>query len=228
MNRIFSLALILVFLLSSIPTAHADDFSYRKSDLNTALQQMEVSAFSSEFGWDGRDYTVRWQVPLSVYFFGDYTDRDLAFFFRFITELTEKVPGLPEIHLTTDKDASNVQICYTTLDQMSESVFNYTEGNWGYFSFWNTDSSISRLEIAVAADVTNQIQRNHIIMEEFVGGLGLANDHYIDEKSILYGEWTQTQTLTNADWLTLRILYDERFDAGLKWNELKPLIEQYY
>lgn len=228
MKRTLCLILTLLTLITSLSCALADNFRYSEREKALALRQFEACAFSAEYGGDGRNYTVRWEKPIAVYFAGDYTDEDLSFFFRFITELSQTVRGLPEIRLTTDQSQSNVQITFTTLDRMGEYVSNYTEGNWGYFTYWNMGSSISSLEIAIATDVTTQRQRNHLLMEEFVGGLGLANDHYLDDDSILYGEWTETQSLTTADLLMLCFLYDERISAGRTFNDVQKSIEKYY
>jgi len=228
MKRIFAFLLWIALLLSCISSASAAPSRYTSNDLEKAFQQFEKCAFSAEYGGTGRDYTVRWQKPIAVYFSGNYTNDDLAFFFRFATELTENVPGMPEIRLTTLKDESNVQIYFTKLNKMGDFLSSYTEGNWGYFTFWHSGNSITRAEIAVATDVTNQKQRYHLIMEEFVGALGLANDHYLNRKSILYGEWTEVQTLTTADWLMLEFLYDTRLSSGQTWRELKPQLEKLY
>lgn len=228
MKRIFAFLLWIALLLSCISSASAAPSRYTSNDLEKAFQQFEKCAFSAEYGGEGRDYTVRWQKPIAVYFSGNYTNDDLAFFFRFATELTENISGMPEIRLTTLKDESNVQIYFTKLNKMGDFLSSYTEGNWGYFTFWHSGNSITRAEIAVATDVTNQKQRYHLIMEEFVGALGLANDHYLNRKSILYGEWTEVQTLTTADWLMLEFLYDTRLSSGQTWRELKPQLEKLY
>lgn len=57
------------------------------------------------------------------------------------------------------------------------------------------------------------------MMEEFVGALGAANDHYLDQSSILYQLWTTVQKLTDADWLMLRMLYSSRIPAGMAKTE---------
>ena len=228
MKRLFTVFLAIVFLFSFVSVTFADSMRFTSSDRQKAFQQFEACAFSAEYGGGDRDYTARWEKPIVVYFIGNYTDSDLAFFFRFALELAENVPGMPEIRLTTDKDESNIQIYFTSLDKLSESLSSYTEGNWGYFTFWNSGSSITNAEIGISTDVTNQQQRNHILMEEFVGALGLANDHFLYEDSILYGNWTEVQSLSNADWLMLKFLYDTRFSAGLTWQALKPELEKFY
>lgn len=228
MKRFLAVFLMVMLLLSCVSAAFAGASRYTSSDRKKAFQQFEECAFSAEYGGNGRDYTVRWEKPIAVYFEGDYSDDDLAFFFRFALELTENIPGMPEIRLTTDKEESNIRIYFTKLNKIGDYLSSYTEGNWGYFTFWHSGNSITRAEIGIAADVTSQKQRNHLIMEEFVGTLGLANDHYLDRKSILYGEWTEVQSLTSADWLMLEFLYDTRFEAGQTWNALKPQLEKYY
>lgn len=226
MKRILTLLVVFIMALTNLPATAKVVYDF--SEYKDALNQFEACAFSAEYGGDGRDYTVRWIDSLHVYFEGDYTDSDIAFFYRFVSELTRKIDGIPEIRITSDKYDSNVQIYFTPLDRMDDYLSNYTEGNWGYFTYWNMGSYITELEIGIATDVTTQRQRYHLLMEEFVGGLGLANDHYLSDDSILYGVWTETQSLTTADWLMIQFLYDDRIPAGLTWNQIKPLIERYY
>ena len=226
MKRILTLLVILITVVSCVPASAKVAYDY--GEYKDALDQFEACAFSAEYGGGGRDYTVRWRDSLNVYFEGNYTDADIAFFYRFVSELTQRIDAIPEIRITADRYDSNVQIYFTSLDQLDDCLSNYTEGNWGYFTYWNSGAYITDLEIGIATDVTTQRQRNHLPMEEFVGGLGLANDHYLDEDSILYGVWTETQSLTTADWLMIQFLYDDRIPAGLTFNEAKPLIEKYY
>ena len=226
MKRILTLLVVLTIALSHLPAMAYVAYDY--TEYKDALDQFEACAFSAEYGGEGRDYTVRWRDSINVYFEGDYTDSDIAFFYRFVTELTQKIDAIPEIRITADRYDSNVQIYFTPLDRMGDYLSNYTEGNWGYFTYWNSGSYITNLEIGIATDVTTQRQRYHLLMEEFVGGLGLANDHYLGEDSILYGVWTETQSLTTSDWLMIQFLYDDRIPAGLTFEQAKPLIEKYY
>lgn len=226
MKRILSFALILFSLFTFLPynSAHA----YTKNDYQMALDQFYDCAFSAEYGGAGRDYTVRWERPIDVYFSGDYSGDDVAFFYQFITALYENVYGMPVIRLTTSESESNVQFYFTDLDNIATYIDSYQEGNWGYFTFWHSGSAITHAKIGIATDVTNQKHRNHLLMEEFVGALGLANDHYLSKKSILYGKWTETQHLTEADWLMLRFLYDPAISSGLTWNEISPILDKRY
>ena len=226
MKRILSLVIVLILAMTAISADTA--FAYTQKQRQTALDQFRACAFNAEYGGEGRDFIVRWESPIRVYFEGDYSDSDIAFFFRFITELTSKVDGIPVIGLTTSEKESNIQIYFTDLKKMGDYIPNYTEGNWGYFTFWYSGNKCTRAKIAIATDVTNQKQRNHLLMEEFIGALGLANDHYLDKKSILYGKWTETQTLTEADWLMLSFLYDSKISTGLKWKEAFAILDKYY
>lgn len=65
-------------------------------------------------------------------------------------------------------------------------------------------------------------------MEEFVGLLGLANDHWLDKKSILYQGWTTTQALTDADWNMLRMLYDSRITPGMSRDDALRIMRTIY
>ena len=63
--------------------------------------------------------------------------------------------------------------------------------------------------------MTDQAARNHLLLEEITGGLGLANDIDTEKDSILYQPWTTTQQLSDLDWQLLNLLYDRRVTPGM-------------
>lgn len=196
----------LAILLSPLTPALAEDL---------ALEQAKICAFSVEYG-DGGGQVHKWTDPIRVYFSGNYTKEDLAFFYQFIQDMSENVPNCPPISLVNRKEDANVCFYYVRLKEMGTYISGYTEGNWGYFTFWwNGSGDINRMDIGIAYDKTNQKERNHLAMEEFIGGLGLTNDHYLDQKSILYQGWTTVQQPTDADWRMMRMLYDPRIVSGM-------------
>lgn len=223
MKRISCLFVLLVLFCAAAPFAYA----YTMDDRALAFEQFRVCAFQAEYG-DARNHTVRWEEPLHVCLSGDYTDADIAFFYRFAAYLTENIPGIPEIRITSAFYDSNLQIHFAPLDDMGAYVADYVEDSWGYFTFWYEDYRITNAEIAIASDVTTQSERCSIIAEELVGALGLANDHEIDINSILYSYQNETCTLTEADQLMLAFLYNPEIPSGLTWDELKPMLENLY
>lgn len=183
-----------------------------------------IAAFSVEYG-DGGDVLHRWESPLLLYVHGSPTPEDEETIDAFMQQLNENVAGFPGISRTLDQSLANVTVAYVPLEQMQYHVTDYREGNWGYVSyFWNAENQMFCLEIAIASDKTNQKERNHLFMEELVGGLGLTNDIEGHPDSIIYQPWTDTQQLSRMDWQLLNLLYDKRLQSGMTWQQAKKAL----
>ena len=225
MKRIsFILLAMLIAFTVFVPAACA----YTKDDKILALEQFRDCAFQPEYGDSARNYTVRWEKPIHVYLGGDYTDADIAFFYNLISYLMENVTGMPEIRITPAAYDANILMYFSPIDDMGLYASGYIEGNWGFFTFWNDGSQITNAEIAIAADVTTQEEHYHLMVEEFVGVLGLANDHYLNYDSILFADQNETYALTEADRLMLEFLYHPDIPSGLTWSEIEPLLKSMY
>ncbi|MBR3927465.1 MAG: DUF2927 domain-containing protein [Clostridia bacterium] len=224
MKRISFLLSILIALHVLTPGAYA----YTKDDKILALEQFRDCAFAAEYCNNTRNYTVRWDKPIHVYLGGNYTDADISFFYSFISYLMDNISGIPEICITPAEYLADVRMYFSPLSDMGLYASNYREGNWGFFTFWNDGDQITNAEIAIAADVTTQEVRFHLIAEEFVGVLGLANDHYLNYDSILFADQNETYALTEADRLMLEFLYHPNIPAGLTWSEIEPLLLDMY
>jgi len=220
MKRIISFlaALIAVMLLTaSAETSH-----------DIALKQAEQCAFSAEYGGDV-GYVRKWSGEIRVYITGSYNYSDAGFFYDFIKQLSDNVPGLPAIKLVDSEADANVRMYFVRLSEMGSVIPNYVSGNWGYFYYYyRNGGEIYTADIAIAWDKCDQDARRHLMMEEFVGALGLANDHYIDSGSILYQKWTTTQSLTAADWNMIRMVYDSRITIGMKQSEALSIMRNIY
>lgn len=220
MKRILGAVLALFMLLAF--TADA------ASSHEIALQQAEACAFSAEYG-GSVGYIRKWVSDVNVYIEGNYNYSDAGFFYSFIKQLSDNVPGMPVINLVNTADEANVRVYFVRLSEMGQVLTSYTEGNWGYFTFWNNGyGEIYTAEIAIAWDVCDSDARRHLLMEEFTGALGIANDHYIDSNSILYQNWTTTQNLTAADWNMLRMVYDPRVTPGMQKDKALRIMESIY
>ncbi|MBQ4088728.1 MAG: DUF2927 domain-containing protein [Clostridia bacterium] len=187
-----------------------------------AVELLRECAFSSEYEWgDGeRSRLIRWEAPLNVYVGGEPGEDDMEFLTQFFTQLQLRVPMFPTIAFTEDESAANVRYYFVPLDDMGEYVSNYTEGNWGYVSFWwNGDFELYDIEIAIATDVTAQPDRNHLMMEEFINGSGISNDHYAYSDSITYQPWTACQTPSELDFAMLNLIYSDFARAGMTEEE---------
>ena len=190
-----------------------------------ALLLLEECAFRSEYGeMSGGGPMTRWDQDIKIYVGGQPTAEDLAFLKDFIMQLSFRVPLLPPIYMVPSRSEANMTIYYVPLDEMSQHVSDYVEGNWGFVSFFYRDYCNYRAEICVATDVTTQTDRNHIVMEEIVGGLGLGNDHYVYADSIIYQPWTDVQQLSEVDWLMLNMVYSPVTLPGMTFGQVYDAI----
>lgn len=188
-------------------------------------QAFQTAAFSVEYGDQGGNVLHRFEEPILLYAHGELTVEDDAKIDSFLAQLNENIPGFPGITRVDNPRMANVTAAYVPLAQMDQYTTGYTPGNWGYVTyFWDWDSRMIRLEIAIATDVTSQADRNHLFMEELVGGLGLTNDIEGYPDSIIYQPWTTTQQLSDLDWQLLALLYDSRLTSGMSWNQAQKAL----
>lgn len=219
--------LLCVLLLGNASALAAESFaaSDAADAQRKALALMQVTAFASEYGDNGKTddghALCRWETPLRIYVDGRPNQADRKALKEFVMQLALRVPMMPNVTLVTQREDANVTIWYGPLDQMAEHVTNYPEGNWGAFRYWYTSCKITRAEIGIATDVTTQKARNHLMMEELVGILGLTNDHEVYADSIVYQPWTTTQELSEVDWLMLNMLYHPDAKPGMSWEQFQ-------
>lgn len=218
MKRLISIILVLLMLLGSAQAAEKFSAVSPLDAQEKSLQLVRSCAFGSEYG--KAHNLARWEQPLRIYVGGKPTQADLKKLDQFLLELTMYVPNLPNVTRVSRESDANVVIYYVPLAKMGNYVDNYQEGNWGFVSYWfNGRLQMTRMEIAIATDVTDQKARNHLLMEEMLGGMGVGNDHYAYSDSILYQLWTTTQSLSAVDWLMLNMVYHPDVHTNMTWDE---------
>lgn len=202
-----SVLVVVLLALSAVP-ARAGDARLREA--------FAAAAFRPEYDAQGGDALRRWAGPIRVFAGGETTREDLGTLYAFLEELAEKVEGLPAVGVVLQEEEANLTVWYAPLKELSRYEPGYVSGNWGYFAFrWNAAQEIDRVNVVIASDVTDQAARNHLLLEEITGGLGLANDIDTEKDSILYQPWTTTQQLSDLDWQLLNLLYDRRVTPGM-------------
>lgn len=218
---------LVLFMMCFSLTGQAET-AFLPSDAHQAQQAVldlcEHCLYTSEYGSDHVGL-VRWEEPLRIYVGGTPRKDDLKTLDTFCIQLASRVPGLPNITRVEEESDANVRIYFVPLKQMKNYLQNYEEGNWGFVSYWYNDWKLYRTEIAIATDVTDQKERNHLIMEEMTNGLGVANDHNVYEDSITYQPWTTVQTLSEADWMMLNMIYHPDVTPGMDWNTFRQITQ---
>lgn len=234
MKRIFLrtviLALICAMLLPGFAFAEKNFSPVNAEDARLqALNCLILCAFDAEYG-DPRGYLVRWEDPIYLYIGGNPTAKDIQKVDEMILQLAYRVPNMPNIYRTNNEYESNVTMYFVPMDQLGNYVSGYVEGNWGMVTYHYMNSVITSAEIGIATDVTNQMQRNHLILEEFINGIGLGNDQYEYSDSIVYQPWSEVQQPSEIDWLMLNMVYSPELKAGMTadeaWNAMHRKITE--
>ncbi len=193
------------------PFAPPSDFEGRRQALYCFLD----SAFGGGSDTDDRNFMIRWETDINVSVEGEYTQEDLSFLDSFLARLGREVPGLPPVTRRGDKAEAGINVAFAPLSRMGNYVRDYEEGSWGYYYFSYEDSRLTRVDIAIASDVTSQAQRNYLILYEMAGALGLIDPIHSYSDSILYDDWTEAQELSPLDFMILGYLYNSALDAGM-------------
>lgn len=223
------LILWMVLLLACLSPAGQAATAFAPADARQAqqmaLELCEQCIYTSEYG-DNHSGLVRWEEPLRIYVGGTPTSADLETLDTFCIQLACRVPGLPNISRVEDEFAANVCIYFVPLNQIKYYNPNYEEGNWGFVTYWYNDWKLDQMVIVIATDVTDQKDRNHLIMEEITNGLGVANDHYEYKDSITYQPWTTVQALSEVDWMMLNMIYHPDIEPGMDWNTFRQITQR--
>ncbi len=222
--------LLAAILLGTALTAHAAEKFTAKTAQEArtkAMEAFDVSALSMEYpgAGDAQGHLIRWGSSIRVYIEGKPTKKDKETINTMLLNLALRVPDMPNVTLTTNKSASNVQIYFVPMKQLKNYVPGYVEGNWGMFHYNYSNWTIKDAQIGIATDVTDQKSRNHLIQEEFFGALGLLNDHYLYSDSIVYQPWTTVQQPSEVDWLMLNMLYSPLVSPGIEKNEIHRIFK---
>lgn len=211
---VLALALVLFFCLS-MPEVHAE---LSVSEIQEAFTS---SAFNSEYG-DNVGKIRRWAKPIKIFIEGAATKEDLTTIENFAELLNLRVNGLPQVSFTKKKANANLRITFAPLDELSALEPSYVPGNWGFCLYWYDENyCLTEARVLIASDVTTQEARNHLLLEEIVGSLGLTNDIDTHPDSIIYQPWTTTQHLSELDWELLDLLYDARLKPGMTLKKVK-------
>ncbi len=193
-----------------------------------AVDGFFASAFSSEYGGESRNILIRWASPLKLYIQGEPTGEDTDTLRGFLKELSIQVPGLPPISFVNTSEEANVIVTFVPYAQMAENLSVYEPDNWGFMNCFDAGGDIRYGLIAIASDVTSQLDRNHLIREEFVNMLGLTDDIDFAQDSIIYQPYTRTQSLAAVDYEMLNLLYSPFLTAGMTLEAVRDVLAEIF
>ena len=174
-------------------------------------------------------YIERWEQPLYIKVLGDYTKEDYSTLSNLVDSI-DSLGVMPGISIETEK--SNCTIEFASLNELMTYYGNkydcyYEEGDW-----WGIDLQTSKYGIysghfGIANDVTTQEQRNYMILMTVTCAIGLqyCSDKYPD--SICYTKWTNAQSLSNLDFIIIRMLYLDTLHSGMEEDEADDILRRW-
>lgn len=191
------------------PATEAEAFSQ-------AVTLFSQCAFHPEYGEEERVGKLqRWESEITYWIGGTPTQEDRAVLTAFLAQLEEKVPDLPKFRkVSRDTDAA-LRLWFIPQYMMGYYLEGYIDGNWGFFRYTVSRDRIISARIGIASDSTEQEDRNHLILEELTGALGLPGDHNVYLDSILYDRPSSVQALSDVDWRMLNLLYSPALTPGM-------------
>jgi hypothetical protein len=118
--------------------------------------------------------------------------------------------------LTTIRELAKLRIKIT-----DEDAYAATE-----FWYYNATNEIHTARIGYRTDI-DQSERISILIEEIVNMLGIS-DTELREDSIVYQYSNENTTLSDEDWVILKLLYDPRIKCGFNAQECSEIFGKLY
>ena len=191
-----------------------------------ALELFRQCAFFPEYGPEKEQLLTRWEEEIRIWAGGSPTREDLQILDAFLTDLSGSVSGLPAVRRVRQDQDANIRIWFIPGYMLKYYIEGYVEDNWGFFHYEHPKGNIVSARIGIASDLTEQAERNHLILEELVGALGMPGDHVLYTDSILYNGPSEVQSLSETDWRMLNMLYSPDVSVGMTWPEAQQALHQ--
>lgn len=171
----------------------------------------------------------KWTQPLRYVIFGEATQTDRERLERLFARLNE-IEGFPGIAPNGENELATFSLGFydrTAFNRHFSSVVQGEEAD-GAVEYWyfNETNQIYDARIGYRTDV-DQYTRNSVLLEEVINGLGIT-DTNLRPDSITYQGFSQTQELSDMDWLILRLLYHPDIKCGMNLEQCKAVIEALY
>lgn len=187
-----------------------------------ALEVFLECGFSAEYG-NSTGCLQRWETPIVISVSGRPTAEDRRQLDAFLMELSFRVPTLPPIRLTDDASEANVEMFFLPEEKISQYIPEYVRGNRGFVYCYYTDGIFTSAQIAIETGSTSQAERNHVIREELVNGMGLLNDHMLYSDSVIYQSYNNNMP-SEMDWLMLNMVYSPLLWPGVSRAQAEEIL----
>lgn len=171
----------------------------------------------------------KWTGPIRYMINGEATQKDREKLEELFAQLNA-VEGFPGIEAAPLPIAMNMTLNFYNREDFQTyfgRVVNYEDAD-GAVEYWyyNETNQIHNAAVGYRTDI-DQYTRNSVLLEEVINGLGIT-DTKLREDSITYQGFSQTQELSDMDWLILRLLYHPDIKCGMNLEQCRAVIKKLY
>ncbi len=171
----------------------------------------------------------KWTEPIRYALLGESTQTDRDKLQGLFAQLNA-VEGFPGIEAAPAPIAANLTLNFYNREDFQTyfgRVVNYEDAD-GAVEYWyyNATNQIHNASVGYRTDI-DQYTRNSVLLEEVVNGLGIT-DTKLREDSITYQGFSQTQELSDMDWLIIKLLYHPDIKCGMDLEQCRAVIEKLY
>lgn len=195
------------------------------------VDQFNAVVFIHEHGKTGKEAKplVKWAGPIRVIPTGTFKTEDFQHLektLKRVARLTGLDIQLPDLKNTKSWPAfhkkANIRINFLSAAELAKKVERSTINCQGKFGV-NKKFEIVRAQILIPNDRPEKT--HHCLVEETVQVLGLTNDTTLLDDSI-FNEKSDRLSLSVADQILLKALYDQRLKPGMRKDEAQGVVRE--
>lgn len=181
--------------------------AYRRRHL---VDYFQLVALGSEYG-NSLPLVKKWKTPMQIYVNGHRDTALLQELDHIIEELNGFCTDGFYLAITEDSLTANYHIFLGEVERYKKkypAVAHLIQDNSGLFTI-HTDKAFNITSGHMFVNISGIALRyqKHILREELTQSLGLPNDIKYYANSIFYEKWSDTQTYSDLDMETIRLLY---------------------
>ncbi len=180
------------------------------SDEEVIQYFVETAMYGEYEGYRG--YLLRYEAPLQYCLLGDPDEQDRELV-RMLAETLNSIPGYPGISETQIESDAEILVMFSDQDTY-EQYFQLTVPgvSWGYSSCWFYNSGedmgwMTDTDVWISGNAQPRRDRDSVICEEFIQGMGLLNDPEHGYYSIFDQNRNDCDWPSELDWAMVSLLY---------------------
>lgn len=171
----------------------------------------------------------KWTSPIYYQYYGTPTEEDRAVLEGLFAQLNQ-IPGFPGIYEAENPMMQNLSLNFLEADAFRDSFSSVVNGEDAYgatqFWYYTATNQIYNARIGYRTDL-DQTTRSSILIEEIINTLGIT-DTVLRTDSIVYQYSNTNLSLSDVDWVILKLLYNPAIECGMGADRCTEIIESLY